>query len=74
MVRARIQSRHVCIEADIDTGDCDVVVAGASVHGEAEAVAFGPVVFVGGFVVPVFIAVAAGLVEDPVEHGLGFDG
>lgn len=34
----------------------------------------GPVIFVGRFVVPVFVAVAAGFVEDPVDHGLGFDG
>ena len=74
MIRTTIQSRHVCIQADIDTGDDDVVFAAASVHWEAKAVGRGPVIFVGGLVVPVCVAVAAGFVEDPVEHGLGLDG
>lgn len=72
--RTRIHSRVNCIEAGINSGDYDVIFAGAGVHGEAEAVGFGPVIFVGGFVAPVLVAPAVGFVEDPVDHGLGFDG
>ena len=74
MIRTTIQRRHVGIQADIDTGNYDVVFAAESVHWEAKAVGRGPVIFVSGFVVPVYIAVAAGFVEDPVEHGLSLDG
>ena len=74
MIRAPIQRRHISIQADINARNDDIVFAAAGVHGEAEAVGRGPVVFVGGFVVPVCVAVAAGFVEDPVEHGLGGDG
>ena len=74
LIRTGIHSRVDSIEADIGSVDYDVVFAAVGVHGEAVAVGFGPVVFVGGFVAPVLVAFAAGFVEGPVDHGLGGDG
>lgn len=74
LIRTGIHSRVDGIEADIGSADYDVVFTGVGVHGDAAALGFGPVGFVGGFVVPVLVAFAAGFVEGPVEHGLGGDG